>query len=50
MIDISGLSARELLRLHADIEGQLRALSVIRTANNPTGDLAEYLFCTAYPD
>jgi hypothetical protein len=49
-MDISELSARQLLKLHADIEGRLRELEIIRSANNPTGDLAEYLFCKAFPD
>jgi hypothetical protein len=39
-----------LLKLHAAIECQLIKLKIIRTANNPTGDLAEYLFCMAFPD
>ena len=27
---------------------ELRAREVVRSANNPTGDLAEYLFCVAF--
>ncbi len=27
---------------------ELRARGVLRSANNPTGDLAEYLFCAAF--
>lgn len=27
---------------------ELRGRDVLRSANNPTGDLAEYLFCTAF--
>ncbi|MBB4017731.1 hypothetical protein GGR16_002765 [Chelatococcus caeni] len=38
----------ELLVLHATIMEELRARNVLRTANNPTGDLAEYLFCAAF--
>ena len=37
----------ELLALHAAIMEELRARNVLRSANNPTGDLAEYLFCAA---
>lgn len=42
------LTVPELLALHAQIGEELRARSVVRSANNPTGDLAEYLFCTAF--
>ena len=42
------LSVRGLLRLHLAALGELRARGVLRTANNPTGDLAEYLFCRAF--
>jgi hypothetical protein len=38
----------ELLTLHTKIADELRARGITRTANNPTGDLAEYLFCTAF--
>jgi hypothetical protein len=48
MVDISGLSARQLLKLYADIEEQLRSLKIISSANNPAGDLAETLFCKAF--
>jgi hypothetical protein len=50
MIDISKLSPRHLFELHAKVEDRLRELEIIRSANNPTGDLAESLFCTAFPD
>jgi hypothetical protein len=30
------------------IGDRLRELNIIRSANNPTGDLAEYLFCKAF--
>jgi hypothetical protein len=48
MIDISGLLPRELFELHLKIENELHRQKILRTANNPTGDLAEYLFCTAF--
>jgi hypothetical protein len=38
----------ELLVLHSGILHELRRREVLRTANNPTGDLAEYLFCKAF--
>jgi hypothetical protein len=46
--DVSELMPRQLLELHANIEEQLRALKIMQSANNPTGDLAEYLFRTAF--
>lgn len=49
MIDISKLSPRELLKLHAEIEGKLRSREIIKAANNATGDYAEFLFLTAFP-
>jgi hypothetical protein len=42
------MKAAELLKLHAEINEQLRARGILRSANNPTGDLAEYLFCKAF--
>ncbi len=41
-------SISELLALHAAVMEELRGRDVLRSANNPTGDLAEYLFCRAY--
>lgn len=48
MPDLSQLSVAELLSLHARVAEELRERGVLRTANNPTGDLAEYLFCAAF--
>ena len=48
MIDIGRVSSIELLRLHARIVEELRDRAIARTSNNPTGDLAEYLFCKAF--
>lgn len=45
---VKSLSVAELLVLHAQIGEELRDRGVVRSANNPTGDLAEYLFCTAF--
>lgn len=47
-IDLSALSVQELLSLHASIGETLRGRGIVRSANNPTGDLAEYLFCKAF--
>lgn len=45
---IKALSVTELLVLHARIGEELRNRGVVRSANHPTGDLAEYLFCRAF--
>lgn len=46
--DLAQLTAAELLALHAQIGEELRSRGVVRSANNPTGDLAEHLFCSAF--
>ena len=45
MDSLDNRSVAELLALHVAIMEELRARNVLRSANNPTGDLAEYLFC-----
>jgi hypothetical protein len=45
---LKGKTTAELLMLHAAIMEELRSREVLRSANNPTGDLAEYLFCAAF--
>lgn len=47
-VRVNALSVAELLVLHAAIGEELRERGVVRSANNPTGDLAEYLFCSAF--
>jgi hypothetical protein len=47
-VDLSGLSPSELLALHAQVADELRSRDITRSSNNPTGDLAEYLFCKAF--
>lgn len=47
-IDLNQFSVAELLSLHARIGEDLRARGIARSVNNPTGDLAEYLFCKAF--
>jgi hypothetical protein len=37
-----------LLKLHAQVSEELHERGVVRSSNNPTGDLAEYLFCRAF--
>lgn len=48
MDSLADKSIPQLLALHADVMEELRQRGVLRSANNPTGDLAEYLFCTAF--
>jgi hypothetical protein len=47
-MNLAEFTAPELLALHAKLADELRARSITRSANNPTGDLAEYLFCKAF--
>jgi len=48
MNDLKRLTPTELLKLHARVSEELRERGVVRSSNNPTGDLAEYLFCRAF--
>jgi hypothetical protein len=48
MTELSHLPPVELLRLHARVAEELRTRGITRSSNNPTGDLAEYLFCKAF--
>jgi hypothetical protein len=48
MINLERLSVPQLLALHARITQALRDRAITRTSNNPVGDLAELLFCTAF--
>ncbi|MAP95161.1 MAG: hypothetical protein CMK07_09455 [Ponticaulis sp.] len=48
MLDLTTKSIPQLLSYHAEILEELRRRDVVRSANNPTGDLAEYLFCAAF--
>ncbi|PCK84369.1 hypothetical protein CPT32_24285 [Rhizobium sophoriradicis] len=47
-MEFEGKTTAELLTMHAAIMEELRGRNVLRSANNPTGDLAEYLFCAAF--
>jgi hypothetical protein len=47
-MDVTGFSPKELLTLHATVAEELRTRGITRSSNNPTGDLAEYLFCKAF--
>lgn len=48
MEDLKQLTPTALLKLHAQVSEELRERGVVRSSNNPTGDLAEYLFCRAF--
>jgi hypothetical protein len=48
MSEITQLTSIELLKLHAQVAEELRTRGITRSSNNPTGDLAEYLFCKAF--
>lgn len=48
MSKLDKMTVAELLTLHTKIIEELRSRSVVRSANNPTGDLAEYLFCRTF--
>jgi len=48
MSELEDKTISELLALHAAVMEELRERGVLRSANNPTGDLAEYLFCEAF--
>lgn len=45
---LQSATVAELLVLHAQIGEELRSRGVMRSVNNPTGELAEYLFCRAF--
>ena len=47
-MDLTTLTPPELLLLHSKVADQLRERGITRSSNNPTGDLAEYLFCKAF--
>lgn len=44
----SEMSSLQLLESHTAIVDELQRREVIRSANNPAGDYAEYLFCRAF--
>ncbi|MBZ5524784.1 MAG: hypothetical protein LAP21_21305 [Acidobacteriia bacterium] len=47
-MEISTLTAKQLLALHAQLLNELRRRGITRSSNNPTGDLAELVFCKAF--
>ena len=47
-MDLAILTPPQLLVLHSQVADELRERGITRSSNNPTGDLAEYLFCKAF--
>jgi hypothetical protein len=47
-MNIADLTVSQLLVLHTQIGNELRNRGILRSASNPTGDLAEYLFRKAF--
>jgi hypothetical protein len=47
-LDLSDQTTSQLLLLHTEVADELRKRGITRNSNNPTGDLAEYLFCEAF--
>jgi hypothetical protein len=47
-VDLTSLTPPQLLVLHSEVADELRKRGITRSSNNPTGDLAEYLFCKAF--
>ncbi|MEM8799756.1 MAG: hypothetical protein AAGF15_06725 [Pseudomonadota bacterium] len=48
MEELREKSVREMLAIHAAAMSELRDRNVLRSENQPTGDLAEHLFCKAF--
>ena len=47
-IDLEEMQSPALLSLQAAVMDELHRRGVLRTSNNPSGDLGEYLFCNAF--
>jgi hypothetical protein len=47
-IDVRSLTARQLLRLSAQVITELKSRGLVRSRNAPAGDLAEYLVAKAF--
>ena len=46
--NLTSRALKDLLGLHVGIGKELKTRGIIRTDNNPVGELAEYLFCQAF--
>ncbi|MGR3291798.1 MAG: hypothetical protein ACU0C9_11480 [Paracoccaceae bacterium] len=47
-VDLSKLSAQEILATHVSLMQELHRRGILRSNNNPTGVLVEYLYCVAF--
>ncbi len=47
-MNLAETSSKALLEFHSQIVEELCKRGILRTSNNPVGDLAEHLFCKAY--
>ncbi|MGR3640094.1 hypothetical protein [Alterinioella nitratireducens] len=47
-MDLKRYTVAELLETHTAVLNELRDREILRSANNPTGDYAEWLFCQAF--
>lgn len=47
-MELCNQTPQQLLLLYAEVADELRERGITRSSNNPTGDLAEYLFCKAF--
>jgi hypothetical protein len=47
-VNLAEMSPLQLLGLHSSIGEELRRRELVRSSNNPVGDLAETLFCQAF--
>lgn len=47
-VHLQKMTISQLLRHHVEIADELQRREVVRSGNAPTGDLAEYLFVTAF--
>ena len=48
MNNLKNTTIKDLLKLQSSIVEELISRGVLRTGNNPAGDLAEYLFCKTF--
>lgn len=47
-MELKKYTVAELLETHTAVLNELRDREILRSANNPTGDYAEWLFCQAF--
>jgi hypothetical protein len=49
-MDITSFTVIDLLKIHSAVLDELRRRDIVRSTNNPVSDLAEVLFCRAFPE